>query len=85
MTRPADLCYPAAMTPAQILAAALVSGGPALQALVLGHLAAGRPGMAAVALCLPREALAALDAAFSEAKDEASAMAFLAAAFAAQQ
>lgn len=85
MTRPADLCYPAAMTPAQILAAALVSGGPALHALVLGHVADGRLAMAALALQISPEALAALDAAFAEAKDEAGALALVAAAYAAQQ
>lgn len=61
---------------------AAASGSPALEALVCGHLAAGRPGMAALALRLSPEALAALDRAFAEAKDRAAAAGALTAALA---
>lgn len=58
---------------------AAASHSPALDALVRGHLAAGRPGMAALALRLAPEAVAALDKAFAEAKDDAAALGIIAA------
>lgn len=65
------------MTPEQMVSAARASGSPALEALVVGHLAAGRIGMAALALRLTPEALAALDEAFARAKNEAAALGIL--------
>lgn len=49
------------MTPAQMLALAMLSGSPALLTLVAGHLLANRPAMALLAFYLPRETLAVLD------------------------
>ena len=65
------------MTPEQMVAAARASGSPALEALVVGHLAAGRIGMAAIALRLPPEAWPVLDNAFEEAKAEATVLGML--------
>lgn len=56
---------------------AAARGSPALEALVRGHLAAGRVGMAEMALRLSPEALAALERAFAEAKDAAVALGVL--------
>lgn len=50
------------MTPAEILARAAEVESPALHALVIGHLQAGRQDMAEAALWLPPETLARLDA-----------------------
>jgi hypothetical protein len=50
------------MTPTEILARAAEVESPALHALVIGHLQAGRQDMAEAALWLPPDALAVLDA-----------------------
>lgn len=63
-----------------MIAVAKDSGSPALDALVRGHIAAGRVGMAALALRLSPDALSALDAVFAEAKDGAAALGMLMAA-----
>jgi hypothetical protein len=55
------------MAYAELVAAAIISGSPTVQALVLGHLAAGRPGMAILALHLPGELVKQIDRAFAEA------------------
>jgi len=68
------------MTPEQMVAAAHASGSPALEALVVGHLAAGRIGMAAMALALSPDVLAEIDRRFAEAKDDAAKLGIMTAA-----
>lgn len=69
------------MTPEEIIAKAQASGSPALEALVMGHIAAGRPGMAWLALGLDAETLAALDAYFTEARSTAALLGIAVAAY----
>ena len=52
-----------------MIVVAALSGSPALLTLVVGHLAAGRPAMALLALCLTREAVVVLDAYLAAAPD----------------
>lgn len=65
------------MTPAQMIAAALASGSPVLQTLVLGHIAAGRIGMAELALMMPQEAILALEDRLTIARAQAAALGLL--------
>ena len=52
-----------------MIVVAALSGSPALLTLVVGHLSAGRPAMALLALCLPRETLVMLDACLAAAAE----------------
>lgn len=67
-----------------LFALAAASGSPAVQALVLGHLAAGNPALARLALYLSPETVARLDAEFA-AGLEAARIAGAAAALAAHE